>query len=153
MCKAWKIVSPCLIVLNSVYLMHVHRAARDSICMQGVYNCTMSAAILTIVFHSVQAIQVSVTYSTPVCLLQGFYVALVYHSVSITYGGDTSIQKEASWIFDWVSLVQQVQKSGACEVCALTHSGLCFFVRAVFSTCASLRAAASGGSRYDCRKT
>ena len=124
--QTMEIVPPCLIVLNSVYLMHAHHAARDSICMQGVYNCTMSAAILTMVFHSVQAIQVSVTYSAPVCLLQGFYVALVYHSVSITYGGDTSIQKETSWIADWVSLVQQVQKSGACEVCALMLSGLCF---------------------------
>lgn len=78
-----------------------------------------------LVFHSVQAIQVCVTYSTPMCLLQGFYVALVYHSVSITYGGDTSIQKEASWIANWVSLVQQVQKSGACDVCVLMLSGLC----------------------------
>ncbi|KAL0029335.1 hypothetical protein WJX77_000152 [Trebouxia sp. C0004] len=46
---------------------------------------------------------------------QGFYVALVYHSVSISYGGDSSIQKEASWIADWVSLVQQVLKSSACQ--------------------------------------
>lgn len=55
-------------------------------------------------------------------------MALVYHSVSISYGGDSSIQKEASWIADWVSLVQQVQKSGACEVHALTHLSLWFFV-------------------------
>ena len=81
-----------------------------------------------LVFHSVQAIQVCVTYATPVCLLQGFYVALVYHSVSISYGGDSSIQKEASWIADWVSLVQQVLKSSACQVLALTHSSLCISV-------------------------
>ncbi len=68
------------------------------------------------------------TCSAPVCLLQGFYVALVYHSVSISYGGDSSIQKEASWIADWVSLVQQVLKSSACQVHALTHLDLCFSV-------------------------
>ena len=74
-----------------------------------------------LVLHSVHC---HTSGSAPVCLLQGFYVALVYHSVSISYGGDSSIQKEASWIADWVSLVQQVLKSSACQVRALTHPNL-----------------------------
>ena len=50
------------------------------------------------------------------CNVQGFYVALVYHGISIAYGGDSAIQNKDSWIDDWVALVRQVLKSGACEV-------------------------------------
>ena len=41
---------------------------------------------------------------------------MVYHGVSIADGGDSAIQNEATWIADWVSLVQQVQESDACKV-------------------------------------
>ena len=47
---------------------------------------------------------------------QGFYVTLVYHGISIAYGGDSAIQDKDTWIADWVSLVKQVLKSDACEV-------------------------------------
>jgi len=86
--------------------------------MQGVYNCTMSAAILTMVFHSVQAIQVSVTYSAPVCLLQGFYVALVYHSVTYCQVCARTLS----------GLCFSELKPSACQVCARTLSGLWFSV-------------------------
>lgn len=54
----------------------------------------------------------------PVCQngMQGFYVTLVYHGISIAYGGDAAIQDKDAWIADWVSLVKQVLKSDACEV-------------------------------------
>lgn len=48
--------------------------------------------------------------------LQGFYVTLVYHGISIAYGGDSAIHDKDAWITDWVSLVKQVLKSDACEV-------------------------------------
>lgn len=48
--------------------------------------------------------------------MQGFYVTLVYHGISIAYGGDAAIQDKDAWIADWVSLVKQVLKSDACEV-------------------------------------
>ena len=50
------------------------------------------------------------------CRMQGFYVALVYHGISIAYGGDPAIQNKEVWIADWVALVKQVLQSGACEV-------------------------------------
>ena len=43
-------------------------------------------------------------------------MAMVYHGVSIADGGDSAIQNEATWIADWVSLLQEVQQSDACEV-------------------------------------
>lgn len=55
--------------------------------------------------------------SIAILVLQGFYVAMVYHGVSISYGGDSAIQDEASWIADWVALVNKVLKSDACQVC------------------------------------
>lgn len=48
--------------------------------------------------------------------MQGFYVALVYHSISIAYGGDEAIQEKDAWIAGWVSLVEQVLQSGTCQV-------------------------------------
>ena len=48
--------------------------------------------------------------------MQGFYVTLVYHGISIAYGGDSAIQDKDTWIADWVSLLKQVLKSDACEV-------------------------------------
>ncbi|KAL3145645.1 hypothetical protein ABBQ32_003186 [Trebouxia sp. C0010 RCD-2024] len=46
---------------------------------------------------------------------QGFYVALVYHSISIAYGGDSAIQDKDAWISGWVSLLEQVLQSGSCQ--------------------------------------
>lgn len=46
---------------------------------------------------------------------QGFYVALVYHGISIAYGGDSAIQDKDTWIANWVSLVKHVLQSDACE--------------------------------------
>ena len=56
--------------------------------------------------------------------VQGFYVALVYHGISIAYGGDSAIQDKDTWIADWVSLVKQVLESDACEVRQHPHQAL-----------------------------
>ena len=48
--------------------------------------------------------------------MQGFYGALVYHGVSIAYGGDAAIADKDAWIADWVALVTQVLQSDSCKV-------------------------------------
>ena len=47
-------------------------------------------------------------------------MALVYHGISIAYGGDSAIQDKDTWIANWVSLVKHVLQSDACEVRQLT---------------------------------
>ena len=60
-----------------------------------------------------------------VCMIQGFYMNMVYHSYAITYGGDTAVLNETGWVQDWVSLMTQVLESDVCKVCLLDHYNTC----------------------------
>lgn len=97
-----------IILRHDKHCLLQQHAASTTTKAQGMLNVHMQQQSLVLSFSTM----IPISH----CGLQGFYVSLVYHGISIAYGGDSAIQDKDTWITDWVSLVKQVLKSDACEV-------------------------------------